>query len=225
MRILVVEDEAEMAGLIVSLIKSAGYVVDKSQSLEDARQSVREAEYDLIVLDRRLPDGDGISIVSTLRMLQPGVRILMLSALNSLSETVSGLDGGADDYLTKPFQGPELIARIRASLRRPGGGTSILLTLGNLSFNPISREVAVGGVPVYLHRRELTLLEALMRRAKRVVPRETLLDEVYGLNSEVQQHTLDTLVWRLRRRLQDFEPNVTIHLARGLGYMIVETIH
>jgi two-component system, OmpR family, response regulator len=225
MRILVVEDEAEMAGLIVSLIESAGYVVDKSGSLEDARQSARQADYDLIVLDRRLPDGDGISVVSTLRMLQPGVRILMLSALNSLSETVSGLDGGADDYLTKPFQGPELIARIRASLRRPGREASALLKIGNLSFDPVSREVAVSGAPVYLHRRELTLLEALMRRAKRVVPRETLLDEIYGLHSEVRQHTLDTLVWRLRRQLQVFESSVTIHLARGLGYMIVETSH
>jgi two-component system, OmpR family, response regulator len=224
MRILVVEDEPEMAGLIASLIESAGHLVDKSRSLEDARQLARQADYDLIVLDRRLPDGDGISFVPALRLLQPGIRILMVSALNSPSETVSGLDGGADDYLTKPFHGPELIARIRASLRRPGREGSVLLTVGNLSFDPISRAVTIGGVSVYLHRRELTLLEALIRRAKRVVPRETLLDEVYGLNSNVQQHTLDTLVWRLRRRLQEFEPNVTIHLARGLGYMIVETI-
>jgi two-component system, OmpR family, response regulator len=99
------------------------------------------------------------------------------------------------------------------------------LRLGNLSFDPITRTVTICGAPIRLHRRELALLEALMRRANRVVSRESLLDEVYGLHAEVQEHTLDTLVWRLRRRLKDLGPGVTIHLARGLGYMIMETTH
>jgi two-component system, OmpR family, response regulator len=193
--------------------------------LDDARVAARQAAYDLIVLDRRLPDGDGLSIVPTLRALRPGVRILVLSALDSLDDTVSGLNAGADDYLAKPFRGPELIARIRASLRRPGPDAQTLLTLGNLSIDPITRQVAIRGEPVSLHRRELALLGALMSHAKRVVSREVLLDEVYGLQAEVQPHTLDTLVWRLRRRLRRFEPGVTIHLSRGLGYMIVETPH
>jgi two-component system, OmpR family, response regulator len=225
MRILVIDDEPEMAGLIVSLIEAAGYVADKGKSLDDACEAARQGAYDLVVLDRRLPDGDGLSIVPTLRALRPGVRILILSALDSLSDTVSGLEAGADDYLAKPFRGPELIARIRASLRRPGSDAQPLLTLGNLSFDPTTRQVTVCGAPLRLHRRELALLEALMRRAKRVISRDALLDEVYGAHAEVQQHTLDTLVWRLRRRLKDLEPGVTIHLARGLGYMIVETAH
>ncbi len=225
MRILVVDDEPEIAGVIVSLIEEAGYLADGRRTLEDAREAARQSPYDLVVLDRRMPDGDGLSIVPTLRALRPGIRILVLSALNSLNDTISGLDAGADDYLVKPFRGPELIARIRAALRRPGCNAQPSLTLGSLCFDPITRQVSVGGVPVSLHRRELALLEALMRNAKRVVSREALLDEVYGLHGEVQQHTLDTLVWRLRRRLKDLEPAVTIHLARGLGYMIVETMH
>lgn len=225
MRILVIDDEPEMAGLIVSLIESAGFVADSGRTLDDAREATQHAPYDLVVLDRRLPDGDGLSIVPALRAIRPGIRILVLSALNSIDDTISGLDAGADDYLVKPFRGPELIARIRASLRRPGSEAQPLLTLGDVSFDPITRELTLRGAPISLHRRELALLEALMRRANRVVMRDALLSEVYGLHAEVQEHTLDTLVWRLRRRLRALNSGVTIHLARGLGYMIMESTH
>jgi DNA-binding response OmpR family regulator len=180
-------------------------------------------DYDLILLDRRLPDGDGLSIIADLRRLRPGVRIMMLTALDSLDDTVSGLEGGADDYLAKPFRGPELIARIRACLRRPGPEPQPALAVADLAMDLVRREVTISGRPVSLHRRELALLEALMRRANRVVAREALLEEVYGSQVEISPHTLDTLVWRLRKRLESFDACVTIHLARGIGYMLRES--
>jgi two-component system, OmpR family, response regulator len=223
MRILLVEDEPEMGRLVASLVAEAQFIVDRSGSLEETIEAAARANYGLILLDRRLPDGDGLSIVADLRRLRPGVRIIMLTALDSLDDTICGLDAGADDYLAKPFRGPELMARIRACLRRPGAEPQPSLAVANLALDLASREVTIGGRPVGLHRRELALLEALMRRADRVIAREALLDEVYGLDAEIQPHTLDTLVWRLRKRLESFGAGVTIHLARGIGYMLTES--
>lgn len=222
MRILLVEDEPEMGRLVASLVAEAQFIVDRSGSLEETIEAATRFDYGLVLLDRRLPDGDGLSIVADLRRLRPGVRIIMLTALDSLDDTICGLDAGADDYLSKPFRGPELMARIRACLRRPGAEPQPLLAVGDLALDLVRREVTIGGRPVGLHRRELALLEALMRRADRVVAREALLDEVYGLYAEIQPHTLDTLVWRLRKRLESFGADVTIHLARGIGYMLTE---
>jgi two-component system, OmpR family, response regulator len=222
-RILVVEDEREMAHLVASLLREAGFVVDAARSLAEAQEAVRQSPYDLALLDRRLPDGDGLRFVSFLRGVRVGARVMMLTALDSLDDTVEGLDAGADDYLCKPFRGPELVARVRACLRRPGGETQPPLVLARISFDLATREFRVDGAPASLHRRELILLEALMRRARRVAPRDILLEEVYGRQSPVQQHTLDTLVWRLRRRLDALNAGVTIHLARGVGYMLTET--
>jgi len=211
-----------MRRLVASLVAGAGFVVDHSRSLEETIEAATRSDYDLILLDRRLPDGDGLSIVAGLRNLRPGVRIMMLTALDTLDDTVSGLDAGADDYLAKPFRGPELIARIRACLRRPGSEPQPSLAVADLAMDLATREVTIAGRPVALHRRELALLEALMRRANRVISREALLEEVYGLEAEIQQHTLDTLVWRLRKRLESLDARATIHLARGIGYMLTE---
>ena len=211
-----------MARLIAQLVAQAGFVVDHERNAGDGLSAARRAAYDLVLLDRRLPDADGLGLLAPLRALHPGIRIMMLTALDSLSDTVSGLDAGADDYLTKPFRGAELISRIRACLRRPGAAAQPPLVVANLTFDLASREVNIEGRPVEMHRRELLLLEALMRRARRVVTREALLEEIYGRDGAVQQHTLDNLVWRLRRRLEMSEACVSIHLARGLGYILAE---
>jgi len=223
MRILLIEDEPEMAQLIASLIKKEGFAIDLGRSLAEAKEAARSVSYDLILLDRRLPDGDGLSLLPDIRTIRPGIRIMVLTALDTLDDTVSGLDAGADDYIAKPFRGPELIARIRACLRRPGCNVQPPLAVGNVSLDLSTHQVTISGRPVAFHRRELTLLEAIMRRANRVTTRETLIKEIYGLETEVQQHTLDTLVWRLRRRLETLDARVAIHLARGIGYMLTET--
>ncbi len=222
MRILLVEDELDAARLTASLIAQAGFDVDQAGCLSAARQAVERSHYDLLLLDRRLPDGDGVSLMPLARELRPGIRVMMLTAMDDTDEKVSSLDLGADDYVTKPFQGEELIARIRACVRRPGSGAPKPIALGALSFDLASRDVRIAGKIVALHRRELFLLESLLRRVNRVVSRETLLDEVFSPHDDVQDNTLDMAVSRLRRRLIALDAGVAIHTVRGVGYMATE---
>jgi len=222
MRILLVEDEAELGRVTASLLGGEGFSVDRSESLDAARRAVKSTAYDLVLLDRRLPDGDGLAFLPSVRELQPQTRVMVLSALDSLDDTVSGLDAGADDYVAKPFRGPELLARVRACLRRSESAAQPVLRLANVAFEPSTKEVSVEGRVVTLQRRELDLLEALMRRTNRVATRETLLADIYGEDDCVQPHSLETLVWRLRRRLDACGARITIHLARGIGYMLTD---
>jgi len=225
MRILVVEDEAEMASLLASILGEAGFVVDIVGSIGDALEATRQRDYSLILLDRRMPDGDGVWRLHEFRTLRPGARIIMVTALDALTDKVDGLDAGADDYLTKPFQGEELLARIRACLRRPAGAALPPLVVGALSLDLSTREVAIKGRPCALNRRELMLLQAMMCRANRVATRESLMEEVYGIQDEVQANTLDTLVARLRRRLENLDARIEVHTVRGIGYMLTESPH
>ena len=225
MRILLIEDEAEMARLLASRLASEGFVIDRERTLADALSAARGSTYELVLLDRRLPDGDGLSVLPTLRGIQPGVRVIMLTALDAVIERVSGLDAGADDYLIKPFEEEELLARIRACLRRPGSEVQPPVIVGALTFDFTSGAATVAGRPISLPRRELRLLEALLRRARRVAMREALFDAAYSNEAAVQPHALDTLVWRLRRRLQQAEAGVTIHLVKGVGFALTEIEH
>ncbi|MGO9774228.1 MAG: response regulator [Roseiarcus sp.] len=222
MRILLVEDEVEVARSICSKLGGSGFVADHVSSIDEARAALRGHSYGLVVLDRRLPDGDGLNLLPEMRRTQPGARVLMLSAYDETDEIVAGLDAGADDYLTKPFKFAELIARVRAGLRRPGGEALPAIVLGDLSFDPHHRDVLIRGKPAVIHARELMLLDVLMRRAERMVSRQTLLDEIYGLGGDVQPKILNLLVLRLRRRLEELDAGVEIHASRGLGYMIAK---
>lgn len=223
MRVLLIEDELDAARLTASLISQAGFDVDQAHCLSAAQDAVTRSNYDLLLLDRRLPDGDGLSLMSLARELRPGIRVMMLTAMDDTGEKVSSFDLGADDYVTKPFQGEELVARIRACVRRPGSHTPKPITLGALSFDLASRDVRIAGKIVALHRGELVLLESLSRRVNRVVSRETLLDEIFSPQDEVQDNTLDMAVSRLRRRLFALDAGVAIHTVRGVGYMLTES--
>jgi two-component system, OmpR family, response regulator len=222
MTILLVEDEREIAELIVDHIRDAGLVVDHMRSLAEAKDALSAIPYDLVLLDRRLPDGDGLKLVPELRQISPDARVIMLTALDSVSDKVEGLDTGADDYLIKPFEFEELLARIRASLRRPGGGPLPPIRLGALEYDFATRVVCVRGRPALFHGKELALFEALIRRAGRVVARKTLMAEVYGLDDETLPNALDVLVSRVRKRLASLDAAVMIHPARGIGYLLSE---
>lgn len=222
MTILLVEDEPEMADLIVDQIRHAGLVVDHMSNLFDAQRALRDFSYDLVLLDRRLPDGDGLTLVPDIRANWPGVRVIMLTALDKTSDKVAGLNIGADDYLIKPFDVEELLARIRAALRRPGGTANPPIVLGSISFELATRMVCIRNKPVLLHGKELALLEALLCRAGQVVARKTLMGEIYGLDEETLPNALDVLVSRLRKHLSRLEAGVTIHPARGIGYLLIE---
>lgn len=220
MRVLVVEDESEIAAAVASILRAAGFVVDVVGAMDEVHASLSLARYGLVILDRRLPDGDGVSLIPAIRVAQPGIPILVLSALDQIADKISGLDKGADDYLAKPFDRDELMARVRAALRRPGGEQTPPITCGKLSFDVQSRNVFVDAQPMMMKRRELALLEALVRRVGRVVQKDTLVDEVYGFDDEIQSNTLEAHVSRLRSRLAACQAGVVIHTVRGVGYCL-----
>ena len=222
MRILIVEDNGDLASELARQTVRAGFVTDCVGSLQDAREIAGRESYALALIDRGLPDGDGIVLAADLRRVQPGLRIMMLTVLAETRDKVAGLNAGADDYLTKPFEPDELMARIRACLRRPGGEVIPPILLANLSFEYDTRELSVSGNPVVLQRRELALLEALMRRTGRVAVRETLAADVFGKDEDINWDTLAKLVSQLRLRLKEVGAKVDIQAVRGLGYFIVE---
>lgn len=224
MRILLIEDQNDLAQEVAAKIHSAGYDVDRTASIQDSLIAINACAYSLALVDRRLPDGDGILIVSQIRQKQPDIRIMVLSALDAVDDRIEGLYAGADDYLTKPFDLDEMIARIRANLRKVAGAEISLIKIGNLTIDPHRRRVEVRGRPIRISRRELVLLEALARCVNCLVSRETLHDELYGLDDEVQERALTSVVSRLRVRLESLDAGVEIRPARALGYVLQETL-
>jgi DNA-binding response OmpR family regulator len=219
-RILVVEDEAEMAFALSAALKKYDMTVDRAATLAEAGEVVATSVHDAILLDRRLPDGDGLDLISNIRARGIQVPVIVLTARGDLSDKVAGLNGGADDYLAKPFAIEELVARLRAVLRRPADLHSDILRLGALNFDVGHSEADVDGRPLDLPRRELLVLQALMRRMGRTVLRSSLEAAVYGFDDEVQSNALDTHVSRLRRKLAGANAGVEIHGIRGVGYLL-----
>lgn len=219
MRILLVEDEPEMARLIATAFARHGIVVDHAPSLAIAREAILGGVHDAVVLDRKLPDGDGLALIPELRRVA-ALPVIVLSALGTADQRVEGLDTGADDYLPKPFSVDELLARLRAVMRRPARLAPSVVTLGPLAFNLDERSVTLAGEPLDLPRRELLALEALMRRAGRTVSRAALEEAVYGFDDEIASNSLDAHISRLRRKL--VPAGIEIHAMRGLGYLLRE---
>ncbi|HWU18811.1 MAG TPA: response regulator transcription factor [Devosia sp.] len=220
MRILLVEDEPDMAALLRSALEKHDFVTDHAPSIAIAREAIEMVGHDLVILDRQLGDGDGASLIGFLRKKRPNVPIVVLSARGSADDRVEGLNLGADDYLPKPFVVGELVARLRAILRRPSQVTSKPLSLGNLAFDLNQGEVFVDGERLDLPRREYLVLESLMRRAGRTVRRNLLEEEVYGSDDEIQSNSLEAHISRLRRKLADAGASVIIHPVRGVGYLL-----
>lgn len=220
MRIMLVEDDQAIAALVARALCRDGFAVDPLASCSLALEAARSFPYDLVILDRMLPDGDGADLVARLAPLLPDARYLMLSALGAAEERVHGLDRGADDYLAKPFAIDELRARVRALLRRAVVGQDAVWQLGALRFRPGHRCFETGTGPLDLTRRELGLLEVLMRSAGRVVLRETLLEAVYGFAEDVGPTAIESSLSRLRTRLDRAGTGVVIEAVRGVGYCL-----
>ncbi len=223
MRVLLVEDEQAMVTVLRGGLVRHDMVVDDVQCLADAEEALRGGVYDVIVMDRRLPDGDGLSLVRALRSRGDTVPVLMLTAKGDLIDRVAGLNSGADDYLGKPFAFEELLARLRALARRPATMQPEVVSFGRLSFDFTHREAHVGVFHLRMPRRELLVVETLMRRMGRMVLRETLMEAVFGMDDEIESNALDTHISRLRRKLADADAGVTIHGIRGVGYLLQET--
>jgi DNA-binding response OmpR family regulator len=222
MRILLVEDEPELASALKTALRRYDMVVDHAASLLEAGDFAASENYDAILLDRQLPDGDGLTLVPKIRARGNATPVLVLTARSDTSDKVDGLDMGADDYLAKPFAFEELLARLRALLRRPANVQTQVIRAGDLAFDLGHREVLVRGDPLTLPRRELLVLEALLRRTGRMVQRSSLMEAVFGLDDEIQSNALDTHVSRLRRKLAEADSKVEINGVRGVGYLLRE---
>jgi DNA-binding response OmpR family regulator len=220
MRLLVVEDEARIAELLRAGLSRAGFVVDAVATVADASAALPVAPYDAVILDLGLPDGDGLEFLAGLRRTGTAVPVLVLTARDAVEARVAGLDAGADDYLIKPFAVAELIARTKALLRRPGHALGTVLQAGNISFDTIGRDVRVGEAVLALPRQELAILEHLMRRLGRVVPRNVLEEKLYGIGDELGSNAIPVHVHHLRRKLAEAGAAVEIHTVRGIGYVL-----
>ena len=222
MRILVVEDEPKIARFIKKGLTEEGYAVDVARDGEEALAFARAAPYDLIVLDLMLPKIDGITVCRKLRKDDIEVSLLILTAKDSIEDRVLGLDAGADDYLVKPFAFAELLARIRALLRRPQAMSSNVLEVGDLVLDVQKHRVERGGVQVELTSRELSLLEYMMRNPCQVLTRTQIMEHVWNYDFYAGSNVVDVYIRYLRKKIDEGHDDKLIKTMRGVGYSICE---
>ena len=218
MRILVVEDDLILADGIANALRGAGHAVDGVSSGPDADAALAAAEYELVILDIELPKFDGFEVLRRLRRRKVATPVLVLTARDSVHDRIHGLDLGADDYLTKPFEMGELEARIRALGRRARGIAENRIELGRLAVDLKGQRAFLDGAPVNLSAREFAVLEMLVARAGRVVSKDALMKSLYEWDEEVGPNAIEIYVHRVRKKLQD--GGVTIKTIRGLGYLL-----
>ena len=221
MRILVVEDDKKIASLVVRGMEQAGFAVDHAEDGEDALHLALSEPYDAAIMDVMLPKLDGLSIIERMRQKKIHTPVIVLSAKRSVDDRVRGLQMGGDDYLVKPFSFTELLARVRALIRRANHEAEpTRLLMGELSLDLLTREVIRSGKKIDLQPREFSLLEYLMRNSGRVVSKTMIIEHVWGYSFDPQTNVVDVLVSRLRNKVdRDFE-NKLIHTHRGVGYAI-----
>jgi DNA-binding response OmpR family regulator len=221
MRLLAVEDEPSLASLLHAALARAGFAVDVADGVRPATSSLAAADYEAIILDLGLADGDGMTLLRSLRKRGDSTPVLILTARDAPEDRVAGLDAGADDYVIKPFHMNEVIARVRALLRRPNATLGVRLELANLTYDTPTRVAVVDeDTVVPLSPRESSLLEMLLRRAGRVVPREALEQGLYNFDTPTTLNAVEVLVHRLRKRLSDAGAKLAIHTIRGVGYLL-----
>ena len=217
-RILLVEDDRALARGLASLLKSAGFAVDHVIDGETAMEIANEEAFSLLILDVGLPGLSGFEVLKALRATGCTTPVLVLTARSARDDRILGLDLGADDYLLKPFDGLELLARVRALIRRGAGHPSPMIHVGNLEIDLSSGTASIGGQPLELRRREMAVLLSLATRAGKVVAKERLVSETFGYDDPVGTNAIEVYVTRLRKKLGPEGP--VIRGLRGLGYMM-----
>ena len=223
MKILLIEDDAVTAEYVSGALAQAGHRIDHADDGLRGLNLAMTGAYDALVVDRLLPSLDGLSVIETLRKAGRDTPVLILSALDAVSERVQGLRAGGDDYLTKPFAFAELLARLEVLVhRRRGGGTgpATVLRVADLELDLLARRVRRGGRDIELKTRELQILEVLMRNAGRVVTRTMLLESVWDFHFDPKTNVIDVHVSRLRQRIDKGEERPLIHTVRGAGYVL-----
>jgi len=222
MRMLLVEDHEKFAKSVQEGMESAGFACDWVPTGAEADAAVAVVAYDAIILDRGLPDMDGLEFLRGIRDQGNTIPVLVLTARDSLEDRIQGLNTGGDDYLLKPAAMEEVIARVRALLRRPGGALGVVLSAGNVSFDTVAREVQVANKTIAISRREMEVLEHLLRRKGRVVPKDVMEEKLYGFGEEVTSNSVEVHVSRLRKRLTANAADIQVHTLRGVGYLITD---
>lgn len=220
MRILVIEDEVKVASFIKKGLEQEQYSVDTTQDGEEGLYLAESNDYDLVLLDLMLPRLNGMQVLTSLRKKKPGIPILILTAKSSVEDRVQGLDRGGDDYLVKPFAFAELLARIRALLRRGNRDVVLELRTGDLVLDPVRHRVARCGKPIELSNKEYALLEYLMRNAGQVVTRTMIAEHVWDLSFDSFTNVIDVYINFLRNKIDKGFPTRLLHTVRGVGYML-----
>ncbi len=218
MRILLVEDDTTLADAVCSYLRAKSFVVDVAPSLADARGALLSAQYAAVLLDLHLGDGDGLSLLPQVRALRERPIVIVLTARDQVTDRIRGLDAGADDYLIKPYDPGELLARLRAVERRRSASQSPVVRLGTLEIDLASDLVRKNGVPVILTQKEWALLRVMATRPERIHTREILQDALYGFDDDTDSNTLEVFISRLRRKLGRNH----IQTLRGLGYRLAD---
>jgi two-component system OmpR family response regulator len=216
MRVLLVEDDPMIASAVQTALRDGAYAVDHVADGENALTAASTHNYDFILLDLGLPGRDGLDVLSALRRGGGASPVLIITARDALDDRVAGLDMGADDYIAKPFETAELLARMRAVMRRQAGSSTSILTNGHLSLDLVLRVVTLDGEEIRLTAREFALLQALMLRPGAILSRNELEERVYGWNEQVESNAIEYLIHSLRRKLG----GATIRNVRGLGWSV-----
>lgn len=224
MRILVVEDETKTASFILKALEAEGFVVDHVADGREALSALAGGMFDAVVLDLMIPGIDGLGVLHQLRKSQNFVPVLVLSARGQVDDRISGLNAGADDYLSKPFALGELVARIRALCRRPANSEGVSMRLADLELNTVTRDVVRAGRRIDLSNREYCLLEYLLRQKGRVCTRMQIIEKVWDYNFDPGTNLVDVYIRRVRDKV-DLDGEVRLlHTVRGVGYVMKEEI-
>jgi len=218
MKFLLVEDNIELADALLQRLRFDGHVIDHADKIEDAVAFSEVGEYDLILLDIMLPDGDGRDFLKKHRAAQNDTPIIVLTARSQVSDRISMLDLGADDYVTKPFDHAELEARCRAVLRRRSGAAQTITRLGDVAFDPVAGVLTIAGENVRLRNRELRLLELFINAPGQLFSKQKLVDRLFAYDDDVSDNAIEVYVGRLRKHLE--RSSLRIRTARGLGYSL-----
>ena len=220
MRILLVEDEVDVAGFIRKGLMEQAYAVDVARNGDEAMELASISPYDAIILDVMIPEPDGMEVCRSIRTAGSATPILMLTARGSVDDKITGLDAGADDYLAKPFEFRELLARTRALLRRRGAILSPTIRAGDMELDTRSHRVSVEGQSLTLTTKEYSVLEYLARNCGRIVSREEIAEHVWGQEFDPFSNLIEVYINRLRRHIERVTPGKYIHTIRGAGYML-----
>ncbi len=220
MRILLVEDERGLSKALTAILKHNQYSVDAVYDGQAAVESFDEDLYDLVLLDVMLPKKDGLTVLKEIRKKSNRVAVILLTAKSQMDDKITGLDGGADDYITKPFETRELLARIRAAVRRTGEQTENILTFGNLTLNRTSYEISVNGKAMRLGHKEYQMLEMMMLSPNAVISAERFMEKIWGYDSETEMSVIWVYLSNLRKKFTELKANVNIRANRSIGYTL-----